>query len=189
MSKFPYVCFFLFCNQDIEIKKQNQPYAFIRYSDIPSVVKARIAMQNSANHRSERRRLMARREWTFTHENDHARLVHDFIQDNGFRINGTQCLQMLFQSKNVSMLHHLDRKTNNKSTPAQSNSIQEQFNRYYESFAHFQQQQLRHHQHSKSLFSFQNSKNIVSIKITIQKKKKKKKSTFNNVEKKRKLFI
>ena len=29
-----------FCNQDIEIKKQNQPYAFIRYSDIPSVVKA-----------------------------------------------------------------------------------------------------------------------------------------------------
>ncbi|KAH7639311.1 hypothetical protein HUG17_3344 [Dermatophagoides farinae] len=110
---------------------------------IPSVVKARIAMQNSASHRSERRRLMARREWTFTHENDHARLVHDFIQDNGFRINGTQCLQMLFQSKNVSMLHHLDRKTNNKSTPAQSNSIQEQFNRYYESFAHFQQQQLR----------------------------------------------
>ncbi|OTF71133.1 hypothetical protein BLA29_000970 [Euroglyphus maynei] len=111
---------------------------------IPPVVKARLIMQNSANHRNERRQLMASREWTFTHENDHARLAHDFIQDNSFRINGTQCLKILFQSKNVSMLHNLDQTTTIKMKPTtQSKSIQEQFNQYYENFVHFQQQQLR----------------------------------------------
>ena len=114
---------------------------------IPPVLKTLVAMQNSANHRNERRQLMATREWTFTNENNPQKLLHDFIQDNNFHINGTQCLQILFQSKNVSMLHNLDRTSSTTATikplPSQSNSIQEQFNRYYENFVQFQQQQLR----------------------------------------------
>lgn len=102
---------------------------------IPNSLKTLSSQHSTRN--IERKEFFAKRNLIFTNENNLDKWIENFIGFNRLYLNGTQCLQMNFHSKNISMLHRLD------SSQEQKNSVQEIFNQHYENFVEFQRQQLK----------------------------------------------
>lgn len=106
---------------------------------LPTQMRAK-QQANNRNQKGGQKQFLVSRDFAFLNENDYATLVREFIVNNKLTINGTQCLQMNFRSKNVSMLSYSNYYEKGSNV---SDTIRDVFNQHYQSFVNYQKQNLR----------------------------------------------
>lgn len=96
--------------------------------------------KQTTGHKSGQKQFLVTRDFAFLHEANYPLLVRDFIVNNRLSINGTQCLQMNFRSKDVTMLSYANYFENGT---RDGDEIRDIFNQHYQIFANYQKQTLR----------------------------------------------